>query len=105
MLHLRSSSSARTDGLRPLRLGHPKDSAKAQLLEAKADLQKMTAAIPLAEDEQAAVEDGQTAIDRLLGKLADTPTPTGPTPRQLATPGTGKLLPVISVGHVKTVPK
>ena len=62
----------------------------------------MTAAIPLTSDEQAAVEDGQAAIDRLLGKLADTPTPAGPTPRQLAAPGTGRLLPVIDVRHGET---
>ena len=74
----------------------PKDSAKAQLLEAKSNLQQMTAAIPLTDDEQAAVEDGQAAIDRLLGKLADTPTPAGPTLRQLAAPGMGRLLPVIA---------
>jgi hypothetical protein len=80
----------------------PKDSAKAQLLEAKANLQKMTAAIPLTDDERAAVEDGQAAINRLLGSLADTPTPAGPTPRQLIAPGTGRLLPVIDVRHDKT---
>ena len=79
----------------------PKDSAKAQLLEAKANLQKMTAAIPLTQDEQAAVEDGQAAIDHLLRKLADTPTPAGPTPRQLTAPGAGRLLPVIDVRHGK----
>ena len=59
----------------------------------------MTAAIPLIYDERAAVDDGQAAIDRLLAKLADTPTPAGPTPRQLTTPGTGRLLPVIAVRH------
>jgi hypothetical protein len=79
----------------------PKDSAKAQLLEAKTNLQKMTAAIPHTEDERAAVDDGQAAIDRLLGRLADTPTPAGPTPRQLAAPGTDRLLPVIDVRHGK----
>ena len=80
----------------------PKDSARAQLLEAKTNLQKMTAAIPLTEDERAAVEDGQAAIDHLLGKLAGTPTPAGPTPRQLAVPSTGRPLPVIGVRHGKT---
>ncbi len=80
----------------------PKDSTTAQLLEAKANLQKMTAAIPLTDDERAAVNDGQAAIDRLLAKLADTPTPAGPTPRQLATPGTGSSLPVIAVRHGRT---
>ena len=79
----------------------PKDSTKAQLLEAKTNLQKMTAAIPLTDDEQA-VDDGQAAIDRLLGQLADTPTPAGPTPRQLAVPETSVLLPVIGVRHGRT---
>ena len=77
----------------------PKDSTAAQLLQAKANLQKMTAAIPLTDDERAAVDDGQAAIDRLLAKLADTPTPAGPTPRQLTTPGTAKRLPLIDVRH------
>jgi hypothetical protein len=79
----------------------PKDSAAAQLIEAKANLQKMTTAIPLTDDERAAVDDDQAAIDRLLAKLADTPTPAGPTPRQLAAPSTAKLLPIITTGHCR----
>lgn len=62
----------------------PKDSAKAQLLEAKANLQRMHQTIPLTEEERAAVEDGAAAVDRLLERLADVPTPAGPTPRELA---------------------
>jgi integrase len=61
----------------------PKDSSKALLLEAKDNLQRMLAAVPLTDDERAAVDDGQAALDKLLGQLADTPTPAGPTPRQL----------------------
>ncbi|MFF7889994.1 hypothetical protein ACH40F_56635 [Streptomyces sp. NPDC020794] len=49
----------------------------------------MAVSIPLTEDEQAAVTDGQTAIDQLLGRLADIPTPSGPAPRQ--------LLPIVEV--------
>ncbi|SFH17056.1 Phage integrase family protein [Streptomyces mirabilis] len=75
----------------------PKDSTRAQLLEAKGNLQKMAVSIPLAEDEQAALTDGQTAIDELLGRLADTPTPAGPTPRQITTPDTAQLLPIVGV--------
>jgi integrase len=63
----------------------PKGSSKAQLLEAKDNLQHMLAAIPLTDDERAAVEDGQAALDALLDKLTDTPSPAGPTPRQLGT--------------------
>ena len=61
----------------------PKNSTKAQILEAKDNLQRMLAAIALTEDEQAAVEDGQDALNRLLERLTDTPTPAGPTPRQI----------------------
>jgi len=63
----------------------PKGSSQAQLLEAKANLQRMLQAIPLSEDERAAVEDGLTAIERLSAQLLDVPTPAGATPRQLAT--------------------
>ena len=43
----------------------------------------MLARIPLTEEEQAAVEDGAAAVDRLLDRLRDTPTPAGPRPREL----------------------
>ena len=75
----------------------PKDSSKAQLLEAKKNLQKMQAMIPLTEDEQAAVDDGNAALDRLLERLADTPTPAGPTPRQLDLPASATILPIIDI--------
>lgn len=39
----------------------PKDSSKGQLLEAKENLQKMLAGIPLTDDERAAVDEGQAA--------------------------------------------
>jgi len=40
-------------------------------------------ASPLADAELSAVEDGLAAYEQLLKKLADIPTPAGPTPRQL----------------------
>ena len=61
----------------------PKASSQAQLLEAKEHLQRMLTTIPLTEDERAAVDEGAEAVDRLLSRLADTPTPAGPTPREL----------------------
>ncbi|MEU3343182.1 tyrosine-type recombinase/integrase [Streptomyces sp. NPDC006668] len=79
----------------------PKESSKAQLLEAKGNLLKMRASIPLTEDEQAAVDDGQAALDRLLDRLADIPTPAGPTPRQLDVPAGAALLPIIDVRQDK----
>jgi hypothetical protein len=62
----------------------PKDSTKAQLLEAKSNLQRMLQTIPLTEEERAAVEDGAVAVEQLIQRLADVPTPAGPTPHDLA---------------------
>ncbi len=61
----------------------PKGSTKAQLLEAKAHLLRLRQDIPLLDTEVSAVEDGLAAYEELLAKLADVPTPAGPTPRQL----------------------
>ena len=61
----------------------PKESAKAQLLEGKANLLRLRQDIALVGVELAAVEDGLTAYKQLLAKLVDVPTPEGPTPRQL----------------------
>jgi integrase len=79
----------------------PKESGKAQLLEAKDNLQRMLASIPLTDDERAAVDDGQTALDRLLERLADIPTPSGATPRQIGVPATATLLPIVAVNQGK----
>jgi hypothetical protein len=57
----------------------------------------MLASVPLTDDERAAVDDGQAALDKLLNQLADVPTPAGPTPRQIGVPAAATLLPVISV--------
>jgi hypothetical protein len=61
----------------------PKVSTHAQLLEARGHLQRMLTAIPLTEGERAAVEDGAAAVKQLLDRLADMPTPAGPTPREI----------------------
>lgn len=66
----------------------PKGTSQVQLLEAKSNLQRMMQEIPLTDDECAAVEDGLQAVERLMQKLVDVPTPSGQTPRQLH-PGTG----------------
>ncbi len=77
----------------------PKGSTRAQLLEANANLQRMLAEIPLTDDEHAAVDDDRAALARLLDRLADTPTPAGPTPRQIGIPPTATALPIIAVRH------
>ncbi len=79
----------------------PKGSSQAQILEAKENLQKMRAMIPLTDDEQAAVDDGDAALSRLLDRLADTPTPAGPTPRQLDPPARTTSLPIINVRQTR----
>jgi integrase len=63
----------------------PKQSTAALLLEGKTHLLRLLQEIPLGEAEQAAVEDGVTAYEKLLRKLADVPTPAGPTPHQIGT--------------------
>lgn len=83
----------------------PKDSSRGQLLEAQRNLQRMLASVPLTDEEKAAVDDGQAALDRLLNRLADVPTPSGPTPRQLAIPMTATLLPIIDVKHGEDRPE
>ena len=75
----------------------PKGSTKAQLLEARDNLQRMLASIPLTDDERAAVDDGHAAVTALLDRLADVPTPAGPTPRELGTPATVTMLPIVQI--------
>ncbi len=79
----------------------PKNSSKAQILEARNNLQRMLTAIPLTDDERAAVDDGKDALDALLGRLADIPTPAGATPRELGASPVPTLLPIIEVRHGK----
>jgi len=62
----------------------PKPSSEAQLLEAKDGLQRMLVEIPLTDNERAAVEGDQAAVGRLIDLLVDSPTPAGPTPRELS---------------------
>jgi integrase len=82
----------------------PKDSSRAQLLEAKSNLQHLLQEIPLTDDEQAAVEDGLTAIAKLSEQLLDVPTPAGPTPRQLAAEK-GLIIPLLPAAREGTAGK
>jgi integrase len=77
----------------------PKESSKSQLLQAKSNLQRMLVGIPLTDDERAAVDDGHTALDNLLARLSDVPTPAGATPREIASQTT--LLPIVAVNQGK----
>jgi hypothetical protein len=61
----------------------------------------MLANIPLTDDEQAAVDDGQAALGQLLERLVDVPTPAGTTPREIGVPATATLLPIVAVNQGK----
>ncbi len=61
----------------------PKHSSKAHILEAKDGIERRLAQISLTENERAAVEIDERALDGLLEQLMDTPTPAGPTPRDM----------------------
>ncbi|MFI6982848.1 hypothetical protein ACIBSV_30170 [Embleya sp. NPDC050154] len=43
-----------------------KESTKAQLLQAKSNFRRRLASVPLTDDEEVAVDDGQTALDEIL---------------------------------------
>ena len=79
----------------------PKESSRAQLLEARSNLQRMLVGIPLSDEERAAVEQGQAAFDKLLVQLADVPTPAGSAPRQFPPPPQLKRLPVLPAPPVQ----
>jgi len=79
----------------------PKSSTKAQLLEAKDNLQRMLASIPLTDDERTAVDDGQAALNSLLDRLADIPTPSGATPPEIGVPSGATQLPIVMVRQGK----
>lgn len=78
----------------------PKTSTSGQLLEAKENLQRMLVAIPLTDNERAAVEDGQQALQKLLDQLKTTPTPSGTLPHQ-ASSSSIVMLDSIHIGGTK----
>ncbi len=62
----------------------PKQSSQAQLLEAKDGPQRMLVQVPLTDTGRAAIQGDQTAVDRLIAGLAETPTPAGGSPHAIA---------------------
>ncbi len=56
----------------------PKESSKAQSIEAKSNLLRLRQEIPLNEDELRAVEDGIPGHEKLVAKLTSCPTPAFP---------------------------
>ncbi|WP_307672391.1 hypothetical protein [Streptomyces sp. V4I2] len=63
----------------------PKQSARGQLLAVKDGIDQMLEQLDLTDDERDAREGDREAVTALAERLADTPTPAGPTPRELGT--------------------
>ena len=78
----------------------PKASDRGLWLQTRESLLKMLQEIPLSDEERAAVDGDVQALQRLLERLTDVPTPAGPTPNQLEAPGRGPMN-IISVEQVR----
>jgi hypothetical protein len=65
----------------------PKGSTASALIEGRSNLLRMRQEIPLNDSELAALDDGVLALQSLLNRLADVPTPSGPTPHQMREAG------------------
>ena len=61
----------------------PKSSTKMQILEANGNLTRMLEFVTLGKEERKLVEQGIALNQTLLSRLADEPTPAGPTPHEL----------------------
>lgn len=61
----------------------PKASSEAQMLEAKENLLRLKTSVPLTDEMQQAVDSGVHAVQALIERLHDVPTPSGQTPREL----------------------
>lgn len=63
----------------------PKESTKGQLLAVKDGINRMLEQVDLTDDEREALEGDRDAVTALVERLADIPTPAGPTPKELGT--------------------
>jgi hypothetical protein len=63
----------------------PKQSHAGQLLAVKDGIQQMLEQLELTDDERQALEGDRDAVAALANRLAEIPTPAGPTPNQLGT--------------------
>ncbi len=78
----------------------PKTGTMEQLVEGKANLARMLEFVQLTEDEKLLVTEGIKLHQALIEKLADVPTPAGPTPRELEAQRQGETR-VIPIKHVR----
>ena len=63
----------------------PKDSSRGQLLAVKNGIEQMLEQLSLTDEEREALEGDREVVAALIDRLADIPTPAGPTPNQLGT--------------------
>lgn len=77
----------------------PKTGTMEQLVEGKANLIRMLEFVSLTEEEKLLVSEGIDLHQELIEKLADVPTPAGPTPRELEAtrPSEVKVIPLREV--------
>ncbi|HEC34962.1 MAG TPA: site-specific integrase [Anaerolineae bacterium] len=61
----------------------PRESSLGHLLEAQSNLLRLLQEMPLTKEERAAVDGDLVALNRLIARLADQPTPSGQTPTEL----------------------
>ena len=87
------------DGLRQVRLLHPEGLLQGPARGGQGQPAANAGLDNLTDDERAAIGDGPTALDQLLARLADIPTPSGPVPCQPGIPATPVLLPIADVRH------
>jgi len=82
----------------------PKESLSDQLLEGQANLLRMLEFVQLTDEEKLLVTEGIELHQALIEQLADTPTPAGPTPRELAASRQGEttIIPLGSIGRAET---
>ncbi|WP_329375990.1 hypothetical protein [Streptomyces sp. NBC_01483] len=72
----------------PRRRYVPKTPSRGQLIAVKDGIDQMLEQLDLTDDEREALEGDREAVTALAERLADTPTPVGPTPRDLGTTST-----------------
>ena len=87
----------RTRGSPPTKLTKAYTDA-GYLLEVRDGLQRMLVEVPLTEDERAAAESDQQAVEKLIDGLQDVATPAGPSPRQITHDSYSLLGPEASEG-------
>jgi len=63
----------------------PKDSSQGQLLAVKDGIEQMLEQLDLTDEEREALQGDRDAVAALAERLANIPTPAGPTPRELGT--------------------